>query len=144
MYFWTVCLFGLMALFFHQLRGSELPDLVTLRVSSIAIVGEEMWRFSGRKQPDDTPAHFEGAANHRACQRQRLWKPERHQHVVVQERVDAAAHSRRHHARGPRREEIARGGADSLVGVGKAEVGPLRSEERRVGKECRSWGSPDH
>src|SRR5690242_21825636 len=32
----------------------------------------------------------------------------------------------------------------ALVGNGLDQIGDLRSEERRVGKECRSRGSPDH
>ena len=38
----------------------------------------------------------------------------------------------------------AAGAAESAVGPGPAAVGPHRSEERRVGKECRSRWSPYH
>ena len=30
------------------------------------------------------------------------------------------------------------------IKTGKVGIGPIRSEERRVGKECRSRWSPDH
>src|SRR5689334_25222389 len=36
------------------------------------------------------------------------------------------------------------GGTDEFRAAGIAPVSRQRSEERRVGKECRSRGSPDH
>src|SRR3712207_9077076 len=44
------------------------------------------------------------------------------------------------------RQAKARPGAISVGTPGNATAGPvgLRSEERRVGEECRSWWSPSH